>query len=285
VDVFHHPEGLPFSDQNKRSPIPTKERGFYFTKTSRLKTDSHWVLAPLFSIDFIIRISGDGTVLKVKYLQKSIIHFYSQNGKFIVEILLFHDLNEELKRFSMNFNSNQWFHPALRCLLDFDKTTISFNLIQYLNSFEFFTFPDLEYELGSENSSFTGFLYEIMFSNNENLQIYFNFQPPSCDFNEFYDSISDTCQGCSSLCDVWPWCVRSTSCSLCYTEVCLSCSGFTFSDCKNCSSLLQAPFCDSAPKCLSGQIFSCNVCESEFVLISGLCLLITRKGLQVRVSK
>ena len=33
---FNHPLGLPFSDSQRLSPIPTKERGFYFAQTSQL---------------------------------------------------------------------------------------------------------------------------------------------------------------------------------------------------------------------------------------------------------
>ena len=36
IPPFSHPLGLPFNDPQRLSPIPTKERGFYFASTSKL---------------------------------------------------------------------------------------------------------------------------------------------------------------------------------------------------------------------------------------------------------
>ena len=38
IGNFSHPQNLPFIDQGKASPIPTRERGFYFANTSTLNS-------------------------------------------------------------------------------------------------------------------------------------------------------------------------------------------------------------------------------------------------------
>lgn len=64
IGSFAHPSGLKFSDSGKKSPIHSKERGFYFLKSSYLVSTTNWVLASDFILRIAIKIQADGTIFK-----------------------------------------------------------------------------------------------------------------------------------------------------------------------------------------------------------------------------
>ena len=153
-------------------------------------------------------------------------------------------------------------------------TTIIFGDTHSITEVEFFVRSDLEYSLGSENSAFSGFLYEFSITHEKGSILNGNFDPPLCEFNEFWDPIIEKCQACDPACPTWPWCVRSTSCVTCYTENCNSCTGFDFFNCTECNNLLYtAPYCDDAQNCVSGKIFECTECISGYFLVEGVCII------------
>ena len=64
IGPFIHPQGLEFRDQGKKSPIMTKERGLYFSKTSVLISNTSWILAPDFRLHISFRLISPGVIFE-----------------------------------------------------------------------------------------------------------------------------------------------------------------------------------------------------------------------------
>ena len=108
IDVFYHPQNLPFQDSGRQSPIPTNDRGFYFTTTSTLKTNKHWVIGPTFMIDLIARVRNDGTILNITSALGINFHLYSVSNVLHAQLLLFHNFSSSLYEFTNTFTQEKW---------------------------------------------------------------------------------------------------------------------------------------------------------------------------------
>ena len=82
IDNFSHPSNLPFKENGKASPIPTKDRGFYFTTTSALVSSLNTIMAPDFNLRFIIKITSNGNIFQVTDGTNNYFKLSSSTGSF-----------------------------------------------------------------------------------------------------------------------------------------------------------------------------------------------------------
>ena len=82
IGDFTHPYKFPFK-YDRNGPIPTKDRGFYFSNTSRLTTSKQPILAPSFICGLVLKVLYPGNIFSVKQgsLEKLLIHTNETNIK------------------------------------------------------------------------------------------------------------------------------------------------------------------------------------------------------------
>lgn len=273
IDNFSHPRGERFNNPNELSPLPTKDRGFYFANTSSLVSIQNWVLAPDFSLKFSIILLGDGVIFEAISGEITYFQLKFESGELLASWNLTSASFSKVFSVSAGYYSSSWTEISLFSKQEDGNLTISLNgFTKTLIGFEFRSqVPDLIFYIGASNrTSFTGFLNSIHGVNSD--KSWYSSIPPivDCGSNQYFDT---SCQDCTGCLQTWPWCVRN-DCSVCYSINCTDCYGYSYSQCTQCNNSNIAPDCDLGVNCLTGSyVFNCDTCVSGFTLIEGLCLV------------
>ena len=263
-----------FSNINQITPVPTKDRGFYFVDSSEgLKYKSTLVPAPDFSIKFLINFSVAGLVFSFKSGSDYtvLISVWSSGINFGISFKLTHldqTLNYVTTENKINQSKKTWF----KCLIYIKQDSGNFDLnlcgtIFTINGEFKSTAADVCIgDCSASPSSFKGFMYYIYFLNKYDTTHYEDYSPVNCDQSNYYDYTLLTCKSCIH----WPLCSYSSS-NACYSSSCTSCTSYSYGGCTACASG-TAPSCSCVKFCQTcSSTFSCNSCSSG-TLINGLCL-------------
>lgn len=271
ISSFSHPSKLSFNNPQKLTPIGTKSRGLYFETTSFLQSDQNWIPAPHFRVYIISRAFKSGTLFKMSSGSRTVFEVSANSTYYLFSILL----SVGDKNLTYNWaskNSGSWASFEFICDPNYNKTTLMLNSQKYDVSFGEFRaqMSDIVYTLGeSNNKTFTGFIYSLFAQNRYDFYRYTSVPDNNCLYGQYlYNSI---CYNCNSECSTWPACERS-SCNLCFSTSCSSCSGYGYDECTSCSTG-SLPVCGLNFKCTSGSYFECASCNSGYELRDGLCLL------------
>ena len=208
------------------SPIPSKERGFYFQPNSSLVISSNYVPAPEFTFNLWIRTINPGTIFKINgtsdYLVLDI-----ENGDYNLNMRLCGSGSTSIMYKNVSGNpvgtstrltlwENVYFQGAI-----ISGTIMSFTvLIDYIhqvsrtllsNSSITSDSENFVWRLGNPDNGFEGFVYRMNFYNGINGFFLTFVNPPMCNPNFYYEN--NACFACSNCLSLSPeWCVRS-SCS------------------------------------------------------------------------
>ena len=279
IGSFNHPSGLSFSDSGQGSPIPTKERGFYFASTSRLKSTANWIFAPDFTLRLAIKIINDGVVFITRISDTVYTEIAASAGLLAANWYLTSNSSPSTlttASHSMSFTYSSWFLLILSTSQSSGSFTITMNGVSTTTSgFEFRgQITPMKFYIGSSVSgiSFTGFFDEII-ANNTVISTYTRKTPYiDCLFNYFYDVNTATCTQCTGCTTTWPWCARA-DCTTCVSPSCSACTGYFYSQCTACNNGGTAPGCSAGKNCAAWtSTYSCTSCVSTFTLIDGLCI-------------
>ena len=270
ISDFQHPLGLSFNNSGKLSPIPTKERGFYFASTSSLVSNRNWIIGPICFLHILVKIDQEGGIFKVGNSEIEHFYVYFANGHVNIDVLVYKNENEQIYTLRQTAIKGEWitfiFSSNLKLgLTEFQITNLP---IQKLYKGEILPTPGLNFTIGG---SFAGFIYELILGNTYFPYYAPNAFPPTCEFNQFYNNNLNTCQDCPSSCSDWPWCIRD-SCNTCFSDQCFECDGLGLFDCLSCNNTFEAPYCESPINCLSGLLFNCTECQEGFIKSNGLCI-------------
>ena len=154
VNVFNHPQGLEFRDKSRLSPIMTKDRGLYFANSSRLISNTSWILAPDFSFCFSLKIVTNGTIFQVGENNKTYLRVYGDSKSFSVQVLFNTSLGNKTETFNID-HIDGWFTG---CFIGYQQMTyfranFNRNITIFLN-YEFRGQVDgLVYSFGGENGT------------------------------------------------------------------------------------------------------------------------------------
>ena len=277
INNFQHPAGLPFSDSGQGSPIPTKERGFYFQYTSQLVSTTNYILAPDFSLVFALKVTSPGSILTIISGSSTQLSIQATGGSITATIEL-NTLSSTITP-SISIPANSGWN---RYLLYTSQVNEAF-------SFYFGTtgYTDSTYEFRDQRStwttylggatigsSFSGFFYEIIAYNVKYTEYYSEILWVNCEVSEYLGA-DGGCYPCDPDCtSAWPWCVNTGYCSACFSPSCQTCTGYSYSNCTACiDNAFTAPDCILGNNCAVGTgIFSCSYCIGSYVLIDTLCL-------------
>ena len=273
IGDFQNSSGLSFNDSSQSSPIPTKDRGFYFPKGSQLYSTTSWIIAPSFSLSLYINILEDGEILKFKINNTTIIKLKSISGVLNFSAL-YTDCSSNkqyIKSIYYTYTSN-WNYLVIYHNQKNNSNYILFNnVVATPSAYEFRADSDAIAVIGG---SFKGFISQLLFLNTFDIYTYLFNALPTCISYQFYSSTS--CNNCTT--NTWPWCVRNASNSICYSANCSSCIGYGYSECLACSNGNIAPDCSTNSVCkTSAGTFNCTSCTSSHTLIDGLCLRLPYK--------
>ena len=273
VSDFQHPDGLPFGDLQRKSPIPTKDRGFYFQNTSSLVSTKNWVLAPTFFVNFLLKVHEEGKIFSCSNGNSTFFEVTFESAQIILTFIGSDKDNSREFTISSKFQVGLWKTLSISLTLSLTNTTVEINSIKtVLNSIEFSPNQELTFYLGNDSSGFRGFLQQFEVGNLKFPGFTPIYQEIPCDYNEYFDSLSSTCNNCDPGCQTWPWCTRNNSCSICLSENCAVCTGFDFFDCKSCNSSRPAPYCESVAFCESSNETDCLSCVANYTLLGELCV-------------
>ena len=242
------------------------DRGFYFSSSSYLVSNTSWVLSPRFCFSIFFRAFSPGIVFKIIDDSKTYL-----SVTYNITIQYKFTSTDGINNFThiVNYSySNQW-------------AFYTFNLIQYQGYF-YYSAPGLsENILGKEfrmdsnsakfyfgsqlNDSFQGFItYSAL--KNTNLCLSKTSTYINCLYNQYQ---SPSCLNSPSTCSN-PFIVDS-SCRLCFSTNCTSCTGYLPEDCNSCSTG-DLNTCYIGKNCLEGFGFNCTSCKPGFTLSKGLCI-------------
>ena len=273
VSDFQHPDGLPFGDLQRKSPIPTKDRGFYFQNTSSLFSTTNWVLAPTFFVNFLLKVHDEGKIFSCSNGNTTFFEVTYESTEIILSFIGSDKNSSREFTISSKFQAKLWKTLSVSFTLSLFNTTVEINTIKTVfESIEFSPNQELTFYLGNESLGFRGFLQQFEVGNAKFLGFTPIYQEFLCDYNQYFDSLASTCNDCDPGCQTWPWCTRNNSCSICLSQNCEFCTGFDFFDCQSCNSFRPSPYCESIPFCESSNGTECISCIESYTLLGELCV-------------
>jgi hypothetical protein len=268
---FSSPNGLPFSDSSQNSPVPTKDRGFYFVSTSKLVSGTSWIPGPDITLRFGVSSFTPGTIFEIADASNSYFKLIWNGSAYVVTWLLTSGSGTANFQITLT-NAGAWSFFTLNGNQKSTQFTATFGTATATSAgYEFKAqYSGLNFCFGGcLSGSFTGFLHEMILDNAIITSYQSNYKFLFCS-DSYFTIPSGGCQGCSPV--TWPLCVRASN-NLCFSQYCSTCTGYTYAECTACSSSTTAPDCSLGLNCASGTaIFSCTSCQPGFTLIEGLCL-------------
>ena len=279
IGSFSHPLGSLFSNSNHLSPIPTKDRGFYFATTSSLVSTANWILAPDFTLRFAIKILTDGIVFQAVSGSTTYLNIYAASGFMTMAWYLTSNTSPSTtstNTLQTTLAYSTWFLLILTTSQSSGAFTMTIaGTTSTVAGYEFRgQISGMQFYIGaSSGTSFTGFFDEII-ANNTVISTYSRTIPYNdCLFNNYYDLATKTCNACTGCANTWPWCVRA-DCSTCASTMCSVCTGYYYSQCTACNNGVAPPGCANGRNCASvTPTYSCTSCATGFTLIDTLCIL------------
>lgn len=241
---FYTPSNISYINSLKSSPLPTLDRGFYFSKSSTMATspesNSSFIPAPNITVKMWIKIISNGKIL-TSYIGNSYpyCNIYSIDSGLVFEVSYCKkdslDCGNNLALWPL-FISQRWHHVLFHVQFIYEKIIItgykdkdlgvSVTLESSENSIGKIE-GNFTWELGYYNEGFEGFLYILEVDNWDN-EVKLDFvDPPNCLSREYWDG---ECLPCMNSCGDWPWCVRGTDCSYCFSNATGSCYGYEESE-------------------------------------------------------
>ena len=277
IGKFKTINSISFENDQRTTPVPTYDRGFYFGTNSYLVAiNPLWIIAPRFTIFMLIRLSGAGTILTVSDNSITWMKIRAYNGKIIVSIQLteWNNVNNVVKLQDIDFGQityGKWTILYVRGIQSSVGASFRYNdqVFSLSNAQIRMNSENFDYSLGSLSGSFIGFLYELVIMNYEQF-FYDNFEfLPECDFGTF--NSSGQCVNCFNPIN-WINCIRYNSAlDYCVSSICSNCSGFGPENCSQCSAG-NYQLCLQGRNCNAGFAFNCNSCLNYSILIDGLCV-------------
>jgi hypothetical protein len=171
------------------------------------------------------------------------------------------------------FPREKWKTLSIAVSLSLRNTSVEVNNVKTILPFmEFDSEHEIFFHIGYQGGSFRGFLQQFQLANAKFTGFNPIYQEIDCDFNQFFDSLNNSCQDCDPLCPTWPWCVRNNTCSICLSENCNSCYGFDYFHCESCKNSSLAPFCEPIKFCMTWNGTYCLACQTGYVKIDELCI-------------
>lgn len=283
VGPFSTQSNLAFNDQSQTTPIPTKERGFYFGSSSVIQSSTIGVLGPDFSLTLafkavnctsgssctVFSIKEAGLLFKLEVSSNSMISTWN----------LVDSSGASSQTLVTDFEFGLWYKVIISSSQGLGTITLSHI---YIDTYEYATtsvsYPKEFRNSGSQpvysfgdtlNNSFIGFIYDASGYNYAVSSYLISVFWIDCNYNEYF--LNPQCLPCDPSCSEWPWCVRGGQCSstrsgVCYSPSCTSCTGYLKSDCSQ-SNADCWKFCSSC-----SSTFTCTSCDSRYIMIDNLCL-------------
>ena len=235
------------------NPFPTISRGFYFP-VNGVMSNRLWVPSPDLVFDIWIRIITEGTFFSIGQDSAPFLILRGQNT---ISLDYTYCNSSNICEFTSNIYAKttlqttpiRWKNFRLEIQV-IQKTTMSAIIKEnYVQNIEItldgqnaisITSATATYThtLGSSSSGFSGFIYAAMLYNEITTTKLKLYSPPLCDPNSFYND-DGSCVSCPANCNNNGWCIRSSDCSICVTNQCNSCTGYTIAECSSFN--LQCP--------------------------------------------
>lgn len=272
IDSFYPFHQLSFESGMSDGPMPTKDRGFYFSENSALIPYRNYIPAPDFTIRIALLVKNPGIIFRATKNGLDFVKIEAGNENLQLSCYLTSSIKNETKVLNYPSNQNIWEYFTLYIAQGRDKITIGSHG-QTSTSFENFEFraqvDDLKFMIGEYGLSFSGFIYRFAVDNYYfPYSFWFYFKPILCDINQYFDISSGICHQC--LLTEWPLCVRSEN-NYCFTTTCIQCDGFGYEDCTDCNDLND--ICLKGKNCITAtDNFQCSECSNSLVPRDGLCL-------------
>ena len=287
--VFKTSDSLAFNSPTRNSPIPTKERGFYFDVNSELiyDTNSH-VIAPDFTLRLLFRVTGcshDPCYVIRIYQSGSSIFTLSLNSTNITSTWSLQrssDLSFDDHPLASDFDYYTWHKLIVACQQSQGYIKLTHTFIEsyydissvskvYNYEFRHADTTGLTYLLGGSGGSFQGFLYELLMDNEFTQTYLIAAFLVDCNYNQYYQQ--PQCLDCDPSCDTWPWCVRKGVCTdsyinHCYSKTCSVCTGYSKSHCGS----IGFPCWRFCATCSAVTPYKCESCLSHLTLIDDKCI-------------
>ena len=273
ISNFQTLDGSSFTSSSS-SMIPTAYQGFYSAEGSSLVLKTSYIPAPDLTLKLWIMLLSPGIIFNINstetYLQLSI-----ASGFYSIDIMTCntgYNLCGLSSVLTATSPSNLWENLILTTTqASFTSVTISIiynyspvfttTLVECENSVGI-SGDNYSWYIGNDSSGFRGFIYSLQGLNGVDTSLQAFVNPPSCLPDTYWDGV--TCAVCSYACGTWPWCIRST-CNLCYSTGCTTCTGFDSSLCTAGGCSANCLVCTSAT--------TCTQCSMGFLLTSSACAL------------
>ncbi|OMJ84046.1 hypothetical protein SteCoe_14915 [Stentor coeruleus] len=268
ISSFYTPSNISYINSLKSSPLPTLDRGFYFSNNSTMATlpesNSSFIPSPNLTVKMWIKVISKGKILS-SYIGSSYTYcnIYSTDSELIFEVSYCKkdslDCGNTLPSLPLAI-SKKWQHMMFNVeftykeiiLTGYKDKNLGINIV--LGSSENSIGKvegNFTWVLGNSIESFEGFLYMLEVDNWNNVVNLVFVDPPNCLSGEYWDG---ECLPCMKNCGDWPWCVRDTDCSYCFSNVTESCYGYKESEVisgVNC--VLGCVECYNTTACLKAQ--------------------------------
>ncbi|CAG9335196.1 unnamed protein product [Blepharisma stoltei] len=280
-EYFLNPSSIPYNSPTQNSPLPTIDRGFYFAKTSSITSNKSHIPGLYFTLNIWIKPLETGEILNVILSSNSYIRIWIDSGFFKFSALIYDSNNTPITQtVATVYSINSSWHPA--SMIIYQATCNQANIFYYVDYASVGNtalmnretrFPDGNYAwtIGnlSGGNSFRGFIYWLQaradyIQSSATITVTVN-----CIDNQFWNG--STCQNCNSNCQTWPWCIRSSDCSICYLQDCAYCIGYAQSMCTGCATGMPTSCCDVYGSACT-QTWTNTACNSGMILIGGVCL-------------
>ncbi|CAG9335197.1 unnamed protein product [Blepharisma stoltei] len=280
---FENPGSISYNSATQNSPLPTVDRGFYFATTSSITSNQSHVPALYFTLNLWIKPLDSGEILNVLLSSSSYIRIWTDSsGVYMFSAIVYNTSSGSISISGASTSSyiSSWHQASIilnqsscsEATINFyingsnvGTTTSSSTEAKFSGTATYtWTFGNL-----SGGNSFRGFIYWLQARSDTNRNYGTMSSTIDCVDNQYWDG--SACQNCGSGCPTWPWCVRGSSCDICYSPDCSSCYGYSLSMCTACTTGIVPGCCDYFGATCT-QTWTNTACISGKVLIGGICL-------------
>ena len=270
----------PFNNPDSDDPMPVLGRGLYFTPATSLNNPSV-LLAYTFTIG-VWALPSSGSI----FSKGSEVNLAS-DGTFTLQILDKTETAAIVTTASASISGWSFIVITTEFITDATSITTSINNSQYsyttyLNQI----FKDASQATLVIGDLYTGFVYGFKFWNSAVYSFSYEYNSEvcgtdlqfscllTCSYDEYFDG---ACTSCPASCT--SGCVSSSSCDVCVSDLCLTCTSFT-NTCTSCTnnSTLSSGICISdcyyrCSLCTSvNKADSCTACTSGYYFFNNKCI-------------
>lgn len=258
-------------------PIPTRDRGLYFSSNRSLESITSLIPSPDITIFFLLRVFSPGTLFSLSTPFYNFLEISAEANNICINTTVTNQNITEKIDIQVAIDYNLWIKFSIKFLQNQDSFTIFVqdNFTTYSEETRYQDENAIWILGSSQGKGFTGFFAKLWVYNDflddlPNIDDKLSL----CNFQEYYEAYDKICL--NTFCNqAWPV-SQGQGCIFNDLPGCDEAYGYLDSQCLTCENKnFTPPYCKCGEFCVNCTEefpYSCSLCDENYTLISELCI-------------